>query len=56
MRKDALKKIIFKDMKEYLKFKSDLYTQDENELRMLFNKQFLGSFIDLNFKGINTIG
>jgi len=56
MRKDALKKIIFKDMKEYLKFKSDLYTQDKHELKTLLDKQFLGSFIDLNFKGINTIG
>lgn len=45
MKRDALDKIIFKDIKEYYEFECDLYkSNDFYESKHLFNKKFLKSF------------
>jgi hypothetical protein len=50
MKRDALKKVIFGEMKAFVEFISDLYTQDEYEVETLFDKDFLDNFIFKFFK------
>jgi hypothetical protein len=50
MKRDALKKIIFGEMKAFVEFISDLYTQNEYEVETLFDKDFLDNFIFKFFK------
>ena len=50
MKRDALKKVIFGEMKNFIKFKSDLYNEYEHEIDTLFDKDFLNDFIFKFFK------
>jgi hypothetical protein len=50
MKRDALKKIIFGEMKAFVEFISDLYTLHEYEVETLFDKDFLDNFIFKFFK------
>ena len=56
MKKDALKKLLFKDIKEFCLFQAELYKQDEDSVKELFSKKFLSEFLRMKFYSDFPIG